>query len=115
MPSDIVVYKIDYETGYEIAKEVCDAIFTRSTTTEDRLSLEIYQEGNFWTTLDTQAFIQPKLIQNMDDKMETGVVFEVNVITPDFPVDIANRFFSELGRVAEEKGIQKIHFKNITY
>lgn len=113
---EIAVYKIDYKTGFRIARQICNTVFDRSAITGDISGIRVYHEGNWVTEGTAGATIYPKLVQDDEDKSRTGIVFEVEAFGEGHnysfvPGFMANKFFKELDKVSKKENLQTINFK----
>lgn len=113
---EILAYKIDYKTGLEMARQICDSTFDQSAITKDGTGIRVYHEGNWFTEGTAGAVIYPRLIQNAEDNTETGIIFKVKAFGEGHnysfvPGFMTKKFFKELRKVAERKKLDTVSFK----
>jgi len=112
----LVAYKIDYKTGFRIARQICTTVFDQSEVTGDGSGIRVYHEGNWFTEGTAGATIYPKLVQDDEDKSRTGVIFKVEAFGEGHnysfvPGFMANKYFKELDKVSKKENLQTINFK----
>ncbi len=113
---ELKAYKIDYKTGFRIARQICNTVFDQSAITGDGSGIRIYHEGNFWTEGTAGATIYPRLVQDDNDKSRTGIIFKVEAFGEGYnysfvPGFMANKFFKELDKVAKKENLQTINYE----
>ena len=111
----IVSYEISYETGFEIAESICKTVFDQSTVTEDGSGIRVYHDGKSLGS--AGAFVYPVLVENTEDNTERGMLFRVHAFGEGYnysfvPKFMCKKFFNELDKVARQRNLQTISFKN---
>jgi len=112
----LAAYKIDYKTGFRIARQICTRVFDQSAIIVDGSGIRVYHEGNWFTEGTAGANIYPRLVQDDEDKSRRGVIFKVEAFGEGHnysfvPGFMANKFFKELDTVSKKENLQTITFK----
>jgi len=112
----LAAYKIDYKTGFRIARQICNTVFDQSAIIGDGSGIRVYHKGNFWTEGTAGATIYPSLVQDDNDKSRTGIIFKVEAFGEGYnysfvPGFMANKFFKELDKVAKKENLKTINFE----
>jgi len=113
---ELKAYKIDYKTGFKIARQICNTVFDQSQVTVDGSGIRGYHEGNWFTEGTAGATIYPRLVQDDEDNSRKGVIFKVKAFGEGHnysfvPGFMANKFFKELEKVSKKENLQTINFK----